>query len=160
MSLRKVIFDNATVTAKDFGAAFAAICADGRITGAAVSFSGGTVGIATGYLVACGRLIENTTAITVTPTGTGVAQIVLVLNVSTGTVSVESRVASSESALTPLTQDNINDGSHTTYEAELALVNLTEGTLVRSMGMAARPIYVTDTVPTSSSRDGIYLVTE
>lgn len=160
MSLRKVVFDNATVSARDFGAAFAGICADGRIVGAAVSYSGGVISIGVGYIAACGRIIENTTAISLTPSGTGVAQIVLVVNVSTGTVSIETRTATSESALAALTQNDINDGTSTTYEMEVALINLTEGTLVRSMGMAARPIRIVGAVPTASSPDGIYLVTE
>lgn len=158
MALRKVIFDNANVIAKDFGAAFAGICADGRIVGANVTYSGGTVGIGVGYIVACGRIIENTTPISVTPTGTGFAQIVLVLNVSAGTVTVETRTAETDSFT--LTKENINDGSSTTYEVEVAAVNLTEGTLIRSMGMAARPVYVVNASPTSGAADGIYFVTE
>ena len=77
---------------------------------------------------------------------------------STGVISIEERTAASEAELSPLTQQNINDGSSTTYEMEIALVNLAAGTLVRSMGAAARPVRVVTAVPTASSPDGIYLV--
>lgn len=160
MALRKIIFDNATVGARDLGAAFAGICADGRISGGAVSYSGGVVNIGAGYLMACGRLIENSSAIQITPSGTsGVAQIVLTLDVSgSGTVNVVTRTAESEGALTPLTQDDINDGSSTTYEMELALVDLAQRTLIRAMGMAGHPIRIVDAAPETGAADGLYFV--
>lgn len=159
MSLRKIIFDSSTVNARDLGAALAGICADGRVSGCEVSYSAGTVGIAKGFLMAHGRLIENTAAIAEAVSGTGVAQLVLVVSVSgTGSVSVAVRTATSESALTALTQDDINDGSHTTYEVELALVDLSENTLVRSIGMASYPIHVVEAAPASGAADGLYFV--
>lgn len=162
MALRKVIFTSATVAARDLGAAFASAFADGRISGAAVTLSGATLGVAKGFLCAHGRIIENTAALSVALSGSsGVAQLVLVVNVSgEGSVSTALRTAESESALAALTQDDINDGSSTVYEMELALVDLSEGTLLRSAGMAARPLYVVSEAPEDGAADGIYFVVE
>ena len=139
MALRKVVFDSATVAAKDFGALFAGTLTDGRVDGCDVSYAGGSVSVAVGYLIACVRLIQNNAALTVTPEGsTGVAQIVLVVNLTgSGTVSVATRYASSAAALSALTQDDINDGSSTLYELELALVDLEAASLLRSLAQAA-----------------------
>ena len=48
------------------------------------------------------------------------------------------RPAGSVDALPSLTQDDINDGVSTTYEVELAVVDLAAGTLLRSLGAASQ----------------------
>lgn len=160
MALRKIVFDNATVTARDMGTALAGVLVDGRVSGAAVTYAGGNVGVAIGYLIAAGRLIENNEAATIALTGTaGVAQVVLVLDVSgAGTVSLTTRYAASLDALPALTQEDINGGSATTYEMEVAVVDLTAGALVRSMGPAGYPIRVVDQAPSAGAADGLYLI--
>lgn len=158
MSLKKIGFDSTTATAADQANIYAAL-ADGRLAGCAVTCSGGIVGVAKGYLIACGRLIENTAALSVPISGTGVAQVVLTVQLGDpDTVSVAARTAASEGALTPLVQDDINDGVHTTYEMELALVDLSSGSLVRSMPMAAWPIRVVSAAPEAGAPDGLYFV--
>lgn len=158
MSLRKVGFPRSTATAADQANIYAAL-ADGRLAGCAVTCSGGIVGVAKGYLIARGRLIENTAALSVPVSGAGVAQVVLTVQLGDpDTVSVAARTAASEGALTPLVQDDINDGVHTTYEMELALVELSSGTLLRTMPMAAWPIRVVSAAPAAGSPDGLYFV--
>lgn len=158
MSLRMIGFENATATAADQANIYAAL-ADGRLAGCAVTYAGGSVGVAKGYVIAHGRLIENTVALSVPISGTGVAQVVLKIVLgSPSSVTVEARTAASEAALTALVQDDINDGVHTTYEMELALVNISGGSLTRSMPMSAWPIRVVSAAPGAGSPDGIYFV--
>lgn len=158
MSLRKIGFAGSTATAADQANIYAAL-ADGRLAGCAVTCSGGVVGVAKGYLIVHGRLIENTAALSVPVSGTGVAQVVLTIQLGgTDTVTVDARTAETEAALPALVQDDINDGSHSKYEMELALVNLSSGTLTRAMPMAAWPIRVVSAAPAAGSPDGLYFV--
>ncbi|MBQ3276264.1 MAG: hypothetical protein IJH47_04300 [Oscillospiraceae bacterium] len=160
MSLRKIGFNGSTATAEDQANIYAAL-ADGRLAGCAVTYAGGAVGIAKGYLIAHGRLIENTAAMSVPVSGTGVAQVVLLIHRGDpDTVSVTVRTAANEAALPAITQADINDGSSTTYEMELALVDLAGGSLLRSMGAAAWPIRVVTAAPEAGAADGIYFVVE
>ena len=158
MSLKKIGFDSATATAADQANIYAAL-ADGRLAGCAVTCSGGIVGVAKGYLIAHGRLIENTSALSVSVSGTGVAQVILTVQLGAAdTVTVAYRTAETEGALPALVQDDINDGTHSKYEMEIALVDLAENTLLRSMPMAAWPIRVVDAAPEQGAADGLYFV--
>ena len=115
--------------------------------------------VAKGYLIAHGRLIHNTSTLSVPVSGSGVAQVVLTVQLgSPDSVSVAARTASSAEALAALVQDDINDGTHTTYEMELALVNLSSGKLTQVMPMAAWPIRVVNAAPAAGSPDGLYFV--
>ncbi len=138
MALQKIIFPSAAVTANNFGAIFAGILSDGAVNGCAVSYSGGVVSVAAGYLVAHGRLIYNNDTLTVAVSGSGVAQVVLVIDASgTGTLTVSARYAATEGELSPLVQEDINNGVDFTYELELACVDVAGGHLLRSLGTAA-----------------------
>ena len=164
MALRKVTFNNASVRAADHGAIFAGILADGIINGCAISVSSGTASIAKGYFIAAGRLIENNASLTKNVSGGNVAQIVLAINLSDDTTTLDSmlevRTAADVGSLTPLVQNDINDGVNTLYEFEIAVIDVNQNTIIRQMPMIARPIQILDAIPASWSgyKDGIYLV--
>lgn len=158
MSLKKIGFDSSTATAADQANIYAAL-ADGRLAGCAVTYAGGAVGVAKGYLIAHGRLIENTSALSVSVSGTGVAQVILTVQLGAAdTVTVAYRTAETEAALPDLVQDDINDGTHSKYEMEIALVDLAENTLLRSMPMAVWPVRVVAAAPEQGAADGLYFV--
>lgn len=159
MAISGVTFDGCSVSARDHGVLFAAHMDDGVLRGCALTFSGGTATLAAGYLLACGRLIEVESATTVAVTGTQYAQIVLTVNASTPTFTLTS-VNSASTTFPALTQDDINDGASTTYQMELGVIDIANNAVLSSIGKAAMPIRIVDTVPTASSADGIYLVTE
>ena len=69
MALQKIIFPSSSVTATNFGALFAGVLNDGAIDGLSITYNAGNVGIDTGYLLACGRLIYNNASMTVAVTG-------------------------------------------------------------------------------------------
>lgn len=161
MALQPIGFSGRTVRAKDHGAAFAALMTDGRVAGCAIAYSSGSVSLASGWLVAAGRLIHNNATLSTAISATsGFVQLVLVVDITgTGSTTIVQRTASTENGFASLSQGDINGGSATVYEVELCVLNMNTGALVRSLGMAARPIYITTAAPTSSSPDGIYLVT-
>lgn len=166
MALQKITFSDALVTAADHGALFAGILTDGMLGGAEITYAGGNVGIPVAYLIACGRLIQNDASLSVAVSGaSGVAQVVLIVSVSgSGSLSTAVRTAVSVDALPALTQEDINDGVSTTYEVELAVVDLAAGTLLRSLGAAGpagldsnqlRHIFVSTQDPTADDgQDG------
>ena len=125
MALRKITFSNSTVTAVDHASLYHGIIGDGRINGCSCSIASGVISITKGYLMACGRLIENTASLSVTPIGNGVAQVVLIIDASgDGDISYEVRVANDIGSLAPLIKEDINDGIHTDYELELCVADL------------------------------------
>lgn len=159
MALSGVTFDGCSVSARDHGVLFHGLLPDGVLRGCEVSLSGSTVTIAIGYLVACGRVIEVESATSVAVTGTQYSQIVLTVNLSGPTFTL-SCVNASSTSFPALTQDDINDGSSTTYQVEIAVIDVANAEIMRSIDTVALPIRIVDTVPTASSADGIYLVTE
>lgn len=158
MALSGVTFDGCSVSARDHGVLFSGLLPDGVLRGCAVSYSSGSVTIAAGYLIACGRVIEVESATTVAVTGTQYSQIVLTINASTPTFTL-SCVNSASTTFPALQQDDINDGASTTYQIELGVVDVGNAAMLSTIGSVALPIRVVDAVPTSSSPDGIYLVT-
>lgn len=136
MALTKVTFPGSSVTAEHFGGLFAAALTDGRVDGAAITYSSGTLSIAEGYILAGGRLVYNNAALTQAASGATAVQVVLVINTSAnsgaGSVALDVRTAASEAALAGLTQEDINLSGGDTYEIELALI--LNGELVRTLG--------------------------
>lgn len=124
MALRLVTFGGQTVTAADDGVIRNASVNDGRI-GCSISASGTTATISTGYLHACGRLIQITSAESV-KLDTRNAYCQLVLNVTDSTATITARGASTPDGFAALTQNNINI-TNGTYQMELAVVAMTSG---------------------------------
>ena len=158
MSISGVTFSGCHVSAKDHGVLFSAILPDGVLRGCAVTYNSGTASVAPGYLVACGRVIEVESTSTLAIPGEQYAQIVLTIDASTPTFTL-SAVNSSSTTFPPLTQQDINDGASTTYQIELGVVDIGNGTMLSTIGSVALPVRIVTAVPTSSSPDGIYLVT-
>lgn len=159
MAISGVTFQGQHVSAKDHGVLFSALLPDGVLRGCAVSLSGSSVSIGAGYLIACGRVIEFETASSVAVTGAQYSQIVLTIS-TTGPTFTLSCVNSSSTTFPALTQDDLNDGVSTTYQMELAVIDVAGAEIVSSIGSVALPIRIVDAVPTSASPDGIYLVKE
>lgn len=159
MALSGVTFDGCSVSARDHGVLFARTMPDGTLRGCAVTFNGTSATIAPGYLIACGRVIEVESSTTVAVTGTQYTQIVLTISVTQPTFTL-SGVNSTSPDFPALTQDDINDGTSTTYQLELAVIDVANNTVMRSIGASAYPIRIVNAIPTSSDKDGIYLVTE
>lgn len=124
MAIRLVTFGGQTVTAADDGVIRNASVNDGRV-GCSISASGTTATISTGYLHACGRLIQITSAESV-KLDTSSAYCQLVLNVTDSTATITARGASTPNGFAALTQDNINIAKGT-YQMELAVVAMTSG---------------------------------
>ena len=124
MAIRLVTFGGQTVTAADDGVIRNASVNDGRI-GCSISASGTTATISTGYLHACGRLIQITSAESV-KLATSSAYCQLVLNVTDSTATITARGASTPDGFAALTQDNINI-TNGAYQMELAVISITSG---------------------------------
>lgn len=159
MALSGVTFDGCSVSARDHGVLFARTMTDGVLRGCGVAFNGASVTISPGYLIACGRVIEVESATTVAVTGTQYTQIVLTINITQPTFTL-SGVNSTSTQFPELTQEDINDGTSTTYQIEIAVVDVANNAVMHSIGAAAYPIRIVNAIPTSSDKDGIYLVTE
>lgn len=159
MALSGVTFDGCSVSARDHGVLFSGILPDGILRGCTVSYSAGSASISAGYLIACGRVIEVESTTSVSVTGTQYSQIVLTINASTPTFTL-SCVNSSSTTFPALQQDDINDGVSTTYQLEMAVIDVANNSVLSSIGSASRPIRIVGEVPTTASADGIYLVTE
>lgn len=167
MALRKVTFNDSPVRAADHGALFAGIISDGIVNGCNMSVSNGEVSFGAGYFIVAGRLIENNSDdFSINVRGNNIAQIVLALDISDDDADINEmldvRGAADINSLAPLTKTDINDGRHYEYEFEIAVINVTNNTIVRQMPLASRPIRVLDSIPESWSTypDGIYLIKE
>lgn len=154
MALYGCFFTNRKVASMDFGAAMRTILADGIISGMALTKSGATLNVAKGYMIACGRVIGNDAALALTMTQTsGYARVVIKIDLTeTATESTFSQLstridyASTEDGFSALVQDDINDGTHTTYEVALCILKLT------SSGIDSAPQKLPDAMPKIGNR--------
>lgn len=129
MAIRGVTFPNQTVAAVDHGTLFSNIFSDGILTGCAISYSGSTITIAAGYLIVAGRLIQLTSATTVTATASGAyARLKCVIDTTLPStsgnfqqVSFVLDYASSATGFAALTQEDINAGTGNVYQAALII---------------------------------------
>lgn len=158
MAISGVTFSGCHVSARDHGVLFSGLLPDGVLRGCEVSYSGGVATIAPGYLIACGRVIEVESTTTVAVSGT-YAQVVLTIDASVPSFSLSS-VSGSSTTFPALTQDDINDGASTTYQVEMAVIDLGGNSVYRHLESVANPIRIVGEIPTGASADGIYLVTE
>ncbi|MGN0800718.1 MAG: hypothetical protein ACI4NU_09860 [Christensenellales bacterium] len=150
-----IFFDLQTVRARDLGAAFGGILSDGKLSGCALSYSGVNLTIAHGYYIAKGRLIEIDSAETLetaTTAANGYGRLRLVIDLS---------IAASESSFTQgkfewdyastnsfsdTTQNDINDGTNTSYQVEICRVSFANSQItgiVSQIGNAV-PSYIPD----------------
>lgn len=132
MSLYGVTFANQPVAAVDDAIPWRRLLTDGVLQGMALSFSGSTVTIGAGMVIACGRIVGNDAPVSLTVSAaSGYARVTLVLDLTgaateTAFSQAQFRVdtASTVEALPALVQQDINDGTSTTYEAALAILAL------------------------------------
>ncbi len=127
-------FDNQQVPPKHDAALYQKILADGIIDGCAITSSGDELTIAAGHVIACGRVMEFPSAVTLVIDGatSGYARVKIVIDMTaeaTDEVFEQAVFAVEYSATTSfpaLTQEDIN-GTGTTYELAICVVSLDAG---------------------------------
>lgn len=132
MALFGCTFTNRKVGSRDMGAAMSALLADGIISGMGLTKNGATLNVAKGYMIACGRVIGNDAALALTMTqSSGYARVVIKIDLTgTATASTFAQLstridyASTADGFSALVQDDVNDGTHTTYEVALCILKL------------------------------------
>lgn len=130
--LTGVTFAHQRVTPSDDGAVFAAALSDGIATGCNMTRVGSTIRIASGKLIACGRVARVPAAqdIPVTGASSGYARIVLTVDLSRSStasvfeqVALDVQYAQTIGAFASLTQEDINNGG-TMYQIVLCMMEL------------------------------------
>ena len=132
MALFGCTFTNRKVGSRDMGAALRTLLGDGIISGMALSKSGAVLSIAKGYMIACGRIIGNDASLSLSMTqSSGYARVVIKIDLTgTATASTFAQLstridyASTADGFSALVQDDVNDGTHTTYEVALCILKL------------------------------------
>ena len=134
-TFRGITFSDQAVTPSDDAIVRRAILPDGILTGCEVSYSGSTLTMASGYIIACGRTLHHVSAENWAVTGatSGFARLVLTLDLTrTATESTfdqiltEVQYASAEDGFTDLEQSDINlSGSR--YQISVCVVSLGRG---------------------------------
>lgn len=134
-NFKGITFSNQNVAPADDGAMMARALTDGIVSGCASSAAGFTYTLAPGYLIAAGRLIRHaaSTGLSIAGATSGYARVKLVIDLTLpATVDDFSQVdmavdyAASVDGFPALVQDDINGGG-STFEAELAVVELSAG---------------------------------
>lgn len=129
--IKGINFDNQLVTAKDHGKLFRALYNDGVLSGISLSYSGTTLTIGGGYIIAAGREIRLTAEETVSITGTtGYARVLVQIDLAQeatetafSQASLVTQYAASTSEFAALTQEDVNI-SGTVYQAVLCVLSL------------------------------------
>mgnify|MGYP002512313983 CR=1 FL=1 len=112
-----------------------AMLPDGILSGCSITYSGSTLTLAAGYMIACGRIFQITAARNwaVVDATSGVARLVLTIDLTkTATESAFDQIsfgieyASAENGFVNLTQDDINVAG-TRYQVTVAVVSLGAG---------------------------------
>lgn len=134
-NIRGITFAEQAVTPADDAIVRRAMLSDGILTGCEISYSGSTLTMAAGYIIACGRSFQITTAQNwaVVDATSGVARLVLTIDLTkTATESAFNQIdfaveyASAEDGFAGLVQEDINI-SGTKYQITAAVVSLGTG---------------------------------
>ena len=134
-NFRGVTFAEQGVTPADDAIVRRAILPDGTLTGCEISYSGSMLTMAAGYIIACGRTFQHTTAQNwaVVDATSGFARLVLTIDLAkTATESTFDQIntaieyATSEDGFVALEQQDINL-SGTRYQIVAAVVSLGTG---------------------------------
>lgn len=134
-NIRGITFAEQAVTPADDAIVRRAILGDGVLTGCEVTYSGSTLTLASGYIIACGRSFQITTAqnFAVVDATSGVARLLLTIDLTqTATeetfnqISFSIEYAAAEDGFVGLIQDDINL-SGTKYQIVCAVVSLGTG---------------------------------
>ena len=133
-----VTFEERTVRSLDDARINNALFSDGILTGCALTYSGANLTIAKGALMVKGReiAVDNNETIASTPTySNGYGRLKYVINLgaaassSTFTQGATAWQYASTNSFAALTQEDINDGTSTTYEIEICRVKYTSGSI-------------------------------
>lgn len=134
-NIRGITFAEQAVTPADDAIVRRAMLSDGVLTGCDVSYSGSTLTMAAGYIIACGRAFQITTAQNwaVVDATSGVARLLLTIDMTkTATEDTFSQIgfsleyATAEDGFMDLVQDDINI-SGIKYQVVVAVVSLGTG---------------------------------
>jgi hypothetical protein len=137
-TLNGVGFDLQTVRAIDDARIRETQFVDGILRGCALTFSGADLTIATGAYMFKGRevAVDSDTTLTTVPTYTnGYARLKYVIDLSQAasdtsfTQGATVLEYASSNSFAALTQQDINDGTHTSYEVEICRVQYTSGSI-------------------------------
>jgi len=133
-----VTFEERTVRSLDDARIRNALFTDGILTGCALTYSGANLTVAKGTLMVKGReiAVDNNETIASSPTySNGYGRLKYVINLaaaassSTFTQGATVWQYASTNSFAALTQDDINDGTSTTYEIEICRVKYTSGSI-------------------------------
>ena len=134
-NIRGITFAEQAVTPADDAIVRRAMLGDGVLTGCDVTYSGSTLTLASGYIIACGRSFQITTAqnFAVVDATSGVARLLLTIDLTkTATensfdqIGFSIEYASAEDCVVDLGKDDINL-SGTKYQIVCAVVSLGTG---------------------------------
>ena len=134
-NIRGITFAEQAVTPADDAIVRKAILGDGILTGCAISYSGSTLTMAAGYIIACGRSFQITTAKNwaVVDATSGFARLLLTIDLTkTATETAFNQIdfsveyASAENGFVDIIQDDINNAG-TKYQIVIAVVSLGSG---------------------------------
>ena len=168
MAISGIIFDNQVPTAKALRGAFKAAITDGIISGCPIVYSGMNITIGSGLINVGGGVfqISGTEIVSLTNSGT-FARIKAIIDLSeSSTVSAFNQVsfgvdyANTATGFSALTQEDINTGSGTIYEAEICVVSISNGSIseiVRTATSASK-IQYGDTLPSDALEGTIFLL--
>jgi hypothetical protein len=134
-NIRGITFAEQTVTPTDDAIVRRAMLSDGILSGCSITYSGSTLTLAAGYMIACGRIFQITAARNwaVVDATSGVARLVLTIDLTkTATESAFDQIsfgidyATAENGFVNLTQDDINIAG-VRYQVAVAVVSLGAG---------------------------------
>jgi len=138
MSVNGITFDKRRVRAQDDARIRERLFPDGKLQGCAITYSGVNLTIANGYLMAKGRQVEilAETIASATTEANGYGRLKLVIDLTqtaSGTTFTQYAwdwdYSATNSGWPALTQDDINDGTHTAYELLVCTVKFTSSNI-------------------------------
>lgn len=169
MAITGIIFDNQVPTAKGLRGAFKSALTDGIVGGCAITYSGANVNIGDGLINVAGGIfkITGTETISLSNITGSYARIKAIIDLSqTASSSAFEQVsfgvnyANSSTGFTALTQEDINSGTGTIYEAEICVVSISNGAisgLVRTATASSKIMYG-DSLPADAPEGTIFLL--
>lgn len=169
MSIKGIIFDNQIPTAKGLRGGFHSALTDGIIEGCPITYQGSIITIGSGLMNVAGGIFQISGSETVSVSGSsGFARVKAVLDLTRDASDSEHfnqvyfavDYASSATGFTELTQDAVNTGGGTTYEAEICVVKLSASgiaNLTRYSAASPRIMYG-DTLPETAPEGTIFLL--
>lgn len=170
MAISGIIFDNQVPTAKGLRGGFKSALSDGILSGCAIDISSGlNFKIGPGLMIVSGgifQLVGNPAAtIAIASNNNTYARIKAKIDLSQGTspfeqVSFNVDYANSATGFAALTQQDINTGTGTIYEAEICVVRKTSSAItgiVRTAN-ASPKIQYGDSLPSDAPEGTIFLL--